>query len=107
MGKLPEMEAAMNAYFEDHVGDAGLGLEVLPGVVELLKALKVREGFDMHTSAPCGLCRIKNHWPGQRCRSCIVRNGSMAQHALCGAPPLARRLKRQVTKHVSANPWAD
>ena len=32
----------MNAYFEDHVGDAGLGLEVLPGVVELLKALQVR-----------------------------------------------------------------
>ena len=32
----------MNAYFGEHVGDAGLGLEVLPGVKELLKALKVR-----------------------------------------------------------------
>jgi hypothetical protein len=28
----------MNAYFEEHIGDAGLGLEVLPGVAQLLKA---------------------------------------------------------------------
>jgi len=83
MGKLPEMEAAMNAYFEDHVGDAGLGLEVLPGVVELLKALKVREGITMHTAVPCGLRGSKIHWLGQKCRLCVGHQLSPSMTSQC------------------------
>ena len=41
MAKLPELQTAMNAYFEAHVSEAGTGLEVLPGVVPMLKALQV------------------------------------------------------------------
>lgn len=41
MEKLPELKAAMVRYWEAHAGEAGEGLEVLPGVVELLKSLKV------------------------------------------------------------------
>ncbi len=59
----------MNAYFEDHVGDAGLGLEVLPGVVDLLKALQVRG--DLHDAVPRGLrlpCRV---WSNQNA-ACVT-----------------------------------
>ena len=41
MAKLPELQAAMNSYFELHISEAGTGLEVLPGVVPMLKALQV------------------------------------------------------------------
>lgn len=46
MGKLKDMEAAMNEFFEQASSAdpeaATVGLEVLPGVVDLLKALQVR-----------------------------------------------------------------
>jgi hypothetical protein len=41
MAKLKEMEAAMNEYFKARSEAAGSGLVVLPGVVELLRALQV------------------------------------------------------------------
>lgn len=41
MAKLKEMEAVMNEYFEARSEAAGSGLVVLPGVVELLRALQV------------------------------------------------------------------
>lgn len=44
MAALPELQEVMNAYFLDHAGEAGVGLEVLPGVVDLLTRLKAREG---------------------------------------------------------------
>jgi phosphoglycolate phosphatase len=44
MAKLKEMEAAMNEYFEARSEAAGSGLVVLPGVVELLRALQVGAG---------------------------------------------------------------
>ncbi|PNW83221.1 hypothetical protein CHLRE_06g311850v5 [Chlamydomonas reinhardtii] len=40
MAKLPAMEAAMNAYFTEHRDEAAVGLELLPGVKELLTRLK-------------------------------------------------------------------
>jgi len=43
MAKLPEMEVVMNKYFVAHAEAAGNGLVVLPGVVALLQALKVRQ----------------------------------------------------------------
>ena len=42
MAKVKDMEAAMIAYFADHAGDAGVGLEILPGVARLLTSLHVR-----------------------------------------------------------------
>jgi beta-phosphoglucomutase-like phosphatase (HAD superfamily) len=43
MAKLKDMEAVMNDYFLAHAGaEASTGLEVLPGVLALLQALKVR-----------------------------------------------------------------
>ena len=41
MDKLQEMERVMVDYFRDHLDEAGVGLEILPGVRELLEALKV------------------------------------------------------------------
>lgn len=41
MARLPELQSAMNLYFEQNISLAGTGLEVLPGVVELLTALQV------------------------------------------------------------------
>ena len=41
MAKLPEMQAAMVEYFTAHSERAGQGLELLPGVKELLLVLKV------------------------------------------------------------------
>lgn len=42
MAKLPEVQAAMEAYFLAHKDQAAVGLELLPGVKELLAALQVR-----------------------------------------------------------------
>lgn len=42
MQKLPEMERAMVDYFERHNEQAGDGLEILPGVENLLKILSQR-----------------------------------------------------------------
>ncbi len=42
MAKLKELEAAMVAYFEQHRAQASDGLALLPGVREVLLALKVR-----------------------------------------------------------------
>lgn len=41
MDKLPAMKAEMTRYFAAHAADAGTGLEILPGVRELLHALQV------------------------------------------------------------------
>lgn len=43
MAKLPEMQQAMVDYFLAHRGRAGQGLEVLPGVVNLLETLQGRD----------------------------------------------------------------
>ena len=42
MAKVKDMEAAMTYYFLSHAGDAGIGLEILPGVREILTELSVR-----------------------------------------------------------------
>ena len=42
MAKVKDMEAAMTEYFQSHAGDAGVGLEILPGVQEILTELSVR-----------------------------------------------------------------
>ena len=39
--RLKEMEEAMNSFFESHKGSAGAGLCLLPGIHQLLSALKV------------------------------------------------------------------
>jgi hypothetical protein len=41
MPRLKEVEAAMSEYFTSHMERAGTGLELLPGVRELLQALQV------------------------------------------------------------------
>lgn len=46
MAKLPEMEAVMNDYFTAHMEAAGNGLVVLPGVVALLRTLKVQRASE-------------------------------------------------------------
>jgi hypothetical protein len=40
--KLAEVQAAMTRYFASQSSRAGLGLELLPGVQQLLETLKVR-----------------------------------------------------------------
>jgi beta-phosphoglucomutase-like phosphatase (HAD superfamily) len=40
--KLSEVQAAMTQYFVSQSSRAGLGLELLPGVQQLLETLKVR-----------------------------------------------------------------
>lgn len=42
MERMPELQEAMCTYFEENSALAGEGIEVLPGVVELLKALQRR-----------------------------------------------------------------
>lgn len=42
MAKLPEVQAAMSRHFNSQASRAGLGLELLPGVQQLLETLKVR-----------------------------------------------------------------
>ena len=42
MAKLPKMQQAMVDFYVAQSGRAGQGLELLPGVKELLLALKVR-----------------------------------------------------------------
>ena len=42
MAKLKELETAMLAYFEQHRSQASEGLVLLPGVREVLLALKAR-----------------------------------------------------------------
>jgi hypothetical protein len=44
MLKLPDVEAAMVEHFEAHVEKAGVGLELLPGIRELLEAMQVSQG---------------------------------------------------------------
>lgn len=41
MEKLQDLEDEMNKFFESHRGSAGAGLVLLPGVHQLLSALKV------------------------------------------------------------------
>ena len=41
MDKLKEMEQVMVTYYKEHLDEAGVGLEILPGVKDLLEALKV------------------------------------------------------------------
>lgn len=41
MPKLPEVQAAMTRYFASQASRAGLGLELLPGVQQLLEHLQV------------------------------------------------------------------
>ncbi|KAL4538574.1 hypothetical protein Ndes2526B_g03129 [Nannochloris sp. 'desiccata'] len=43
MARLPEMQEAMISHFLEHKDRAAAGLEVLPGVVELLTALQKRD----------------------------------------------------------------
>ncbi|KAL6779565.1 hypothetical protein ACKKBG_A12780 [Auxenochlorella protothecoides x Auxenochlorella symbiontica] len=45
MASLPALQQAMNSYFAANIDRAGDGLEVLPGVVDLLKALKEDTDF--------------------------------------------------------------
>ena len=42
MAKVKDMERAMTEYFQQHAGEAGTGLEILPGVQRLLTELSVR-----------------------------------------------------------------
>ena len=63
MSKLKELEAAMTGHFEAHAADAGVGLEILPGVSELLQALHV-SSFSMHAAlaaVPC--CSLAVYQP--------------------------------------------
>lgn len=51
MAKLPEMEAAMIEHYQQNQERAGAGIELLPGVLDLLKALQVPQTCrhqDMH-----------------------------------------------------------
>ena len=41
MAKVKDMEQAMISYFQKHADDAGVGLEILPGVKALLAELSV------------------------------------------------------------------
>ena len=41
MIKIKEMEDVMVTYYKEHLDEAGVGLEILPGVKNLLEALKV------------------------------------------------------------------
>ena len=41
LAKLPEVQEAMTRHFRSQASRAGLGLELLPGVRQLLEALKV------------------------------------------------------------------
>ena len=41
MSKIKEMENVMVTYYREHLDEAGVGLEILPGVKDLLEALKV------------------------------------------------------------------
>ena len=45
MEALPELQRVMNEFFLGNLGRAGEGLEVLPGVVDLLKRLQADERF--------------------------------------------------------------
>lgn len=49
MPKLKQLEAVMVRHFHEHPVRAGLGLELLPGVKQLLETLKVRVDV-------CGRC---------------------------------------------------
>ena len=54
MEKLQELEDEMEKFFESHRGSAGAGLVLLPGVFQLLSALKVGEiwiWIDKHETA--------------------------------------------------------
>ena len=42
MAKIKGMEKVMVEYYREHLDEAGVGLEILPGVKALLEALKVR-----------------------------------------------------------------
>jgi hypothetical protein len=42
LGGLEQLQVAMVRHFEAHADRAGLGLELLPGVRELLQALQAR-----------------------------------------------------------------
>ena len=50
MRRIPDMQRAMVEYFMEREANAAVGLEVLPGVVELLRALMGRQGVHV------GLC---------------------------------------------------
>lgn len=51
MERLPEVEKAMIDYFTQHASDAAEGIQVLPGVPELLRKLKVGRGLEWRRSA--------------------------------------------------------
>ena len=45
--RLPALQRAMTAYIEDHLDEPLEGLELLPGVVELLRALGALPGVEV------------------------------------------------------------
>ena len=101
MSKLPELEAAMNAYFEEHIGDAGLGLEVLPGVAELLKALKVRRLQCI--APPCAVLLADRKKLQLRPTVLHVHSGGLQRHPrpLQGWFVLQSRLRSISRRHIT------
>lgn len=57
MEKLPEMQQAMVEHFLAHAERAGQGLELLPGVKQLLQALNVRSMGSLGVVAACSSLR--------------------------------------------------
>lgn len=49
------MEAVMLKYYKENINRAGTGLECLPGVKQLLQALKVH----MHLATLCQACSLE------------------------------------------------
>ena len=84
MAKLKDMEAAMNEFFEAAATAdptaAASGLEVLPGVAELLTALQVPLPWWANAPAPSSLpgtctslaCGIRRRASGTRCGVCVM-----------------------------------
>ena len=69
MAKIKEMEQVMVDYYRDHLDEAGVGLEILPGVKDLLEALKViapsylsGEVADCKQSMCHNICSIRPSW---------------------------------------------
>lgn len=104
MAKLKDMEAVMNAFFAERASaKAGEGLEVLPGVVELLKALQVQHESlrfvcikRVSSKNLRMLCCVyecfsrRAWWSSSRCcRCCLCQFALLVPRGLIETPPWA------------------
>ena len=65
MAKVKDMERAMIVYCQEHADDAGVGLEILPGVKALLTELSVCPASGLHSAdclAHCILSSASESW---------------------------------------------